>query len=171
MLEPKGNNRPISGASENRKGDKRAAGVSAAADLGFGKRASGKLLARCSADPRRSGGTVGVMAKRESNVIMFPWRIDPERKEDVRIAEQFLEKFDGLNMKGLRRDLAAAEARVLAGDAGAARHAELLFLLIRRRLRDRDAIRREAIAKYVLARAALDFFERMTARGHGGRRG
>ena len=27
------------------------------------------------------------MATRESNVIMFPQRIDPERKEDVRIAE------------------------------------------------------------------------------------
>jgi hypothetical protein len=88
---------------------------------------------------------------------MFPQRIDPERKEDVRIAEQFLEKIDGLNMKGLRRDLAAAEAKVLAGDAGAARDVEFLVLSIRRRLRDRDAIRREAIAKYVLARAALDF--------------
>jgi hypothetical protein len=129
-----------------------------AADLGFdGERASGKLLERCSADPRRSGGTVGVMATRESNVIMFPQRIDPERKEDVRIAEQFLEKIDGLNLKGLRRDLAAAEARVLAGDAGAAADVELFVLSIRRRLRDRDAIRREAIAKYVLARAALDF--------------
>jgi hypothetical protein len=52
------------------------------------------------------------MATQESNVIMFPQRIDLERKEDVRIAEQFLEKIDGLNMKGLRRDLAAAEARV-----------------------------------------------------------
>jgi hypothetical protein len=134
-----------------------AEGVSAAADLGFGKRASGKLLERCSADPRRSGGTVGVMATGESNVIMFPQRIDPERKEDVRIAGQFLEKIDGLNMKGLRRDLAAAEARALAGEAGAAGDVELLVLSIRRRLRDRDAIRREAIAKYVLARAALDF--------------
>ena len=50
------------------------------------------------------------MATQESNVIMFPQRIDPERKEDIKIAEQFLEKIDGLNMKGLRRDLAAAEA-------------------------------------------------------------
>jgi hypothetical protein len=58
------------------------------ADLGFeGKRASGKLLERCSADPRRSGGTGGVMATRESNVIMFPQPIGPERKEDIRIAE------------------------------------------------------------------------------------
>jgi hypothetical protein len=98
------------------------------------------------------------MATRESNVIMFPQRIDPERMED-RIAEQFLEKIDGLIMKGLRRDLAAAEAKVLAGDAGAARDVEFLFLSIRRRLRDRDAIRREAIAKYVLARAkARDFW-------------
>jgi hypothetical protein len=97
------------------------------------------------------------MATRESNVIMFPQPIDPERKEGVGIAEQFLEKIDGLIMKGLRRDLAAAEARVLAGDAGAARDVEFLFLSIRRRLRDRDAIRREAITKYVLARAALDF--------------
>jgi len=97
------------------------------------------------------------MATWESNVIMFPQRIDPERKEDVRIAEQFLEKIDGLIMKGLRGDLAAAEARVLAGDSGAAGDAEFLFLSIRRRLRDRDAIRREVIAKYVLARAALDF--------------
>jgi hypothetical protein len=94
------------------------------------------------------------MATRESNVIMFPQPIDPERKEDVRIAEQFLEKIDGLIMKGLRRDLATAEARVLAGAAG---DAEFLFLSIRRRLRDRDAIRREVITKYVLARAALDF--------------
>jgi hypothetical protein len=37
------------------------------------------------------------MATQESNVIMFPQRIDPERKEDVRIAEQFLEKIDGLH--------------------------------------------------------------------------
>ena len=97
------------------------------------------------------------MATRESNIIMFPQPIDPERKEDVRIAEQFLEKIDGLIMKGLRGDLAAAEARVLAGDSGAAGDAEFLFVSIRRRLRDRDAIRREVIAKYVLARAALDF--------------
>jgi len=47
---------------------------------------------------------------------MFPQRIDPERKED-RIAEQFFVKINGLVMKGLRRDLAAAEARVFAGDA------------------------------------------------------
>jgi hypothetical protein len=99
------------------------------------------------------------MATRGSNVIMFPQPTDPERKEDVRIAEQFLEKINGLNMKGLRRDLTAAEARFLAGDAGAAGDVELLFLSIRRRLCDRDAIRREAIAKYVLARAkARDFW-------------
>jgi hypothetical protein len=51
-----------------------------AADLGFdGERASGKLLGRCSADLRRSRATAtgGVMATRESNVIMFPQRIDP----------------------------------------------------------------------------------------------
>jgi len=88
---------------------------------------------------------------------MFKQSIDSKRKEGVRIAEQFLEKIDGLVMKGLRRELAAAEARVLAGDAGAAADAEFLFLSIRRRLRDRDAIRREAIEKYALARAALDF--------------
>jgi hypothetical protein len=98
------------------------------------------------------------MATRESNVIMFPQPIDPERKEDVRIAKQFLEKIDGLMMKGLLRDLAAAEAKVLAGDAGAARDVEFLFVSIRRRLRDRDAIRRETIAKYALARVkAWDF--------------
>jgi hypothetical protein len=97
------------------------------------------------------------MATRKSNVIMFPQPIDPECKEDFRIAEQFLDRIDGLVMKGLRRDLAAAEARVLAGDAGAAGDVEFLFLSIRRRLRDRDAIRREAIAKYALAREALDF--------------
>jgi hypothetical protein len=88
----------------------------------------------------------GVMATRESNITMFPQSVDPDRKEYVRIAEQFLEKIDGLIMKGLRRDLAAAEARVLAGDAGAAEDAEFLFLSIRRRLRDRDIIRREVIA-------------------------
>jgi hypothetical protein len=131
-----------------------AAGVSAAADLGFGKRASGKLLERCSAYPRRSGGTGGAMATRESNVIMFPQRIDPEHKED-RIAEQFFVKVDGLVMKGLRRDLAAAEARVLAGDAGAAGDVAYLCLLIRRH---RDAIRREAMAEYVLARAKARAF-------------
>ena len=86
------------------------------------------------------------MATRESNVIKFPQPIDLECKVDVRIAEQFLEKIDGLIMKGLRRDLAAAEARVLAGDAGAAGDAEFLFLSIARRPRDRDAIRREVIA-------------------------
>jgi hypothetical protein len=86
------------------------------------------------------------MATRESNVIMFQQPIDPECKVDVRIAEQFLEKIDGLIMNGLRRDLAAAEGRVLAGDAGAAGDAEFLFASIRRRLRDRDAIRHEVIA-------------------------
>jgi hypothetical protein len=99
------------------------------------------------------------MATRGSNVIIFQQPIDPECKVDVRIAEQFLEKIDGLIMKGLRRDLAAAETSVLAGDAGAARDVEFLFLSIRRRLRDREAIRREAIAKYALARAkARDFW-------------
>jgi hypothetical protein len=78
--------------------------------------------------------------------IMFRQPIDPECRVDVRIAEQFLEKIDGLIMNGLRRDLAAAEARVLAGDAGAAGDAEFLFASIRRRLRDRDAIRHEVIA-------------------------
>ena len=96
------------------------------------------------------------MATRESNVIMFQQSIDSERKEGIRIAEQFLAKIDGLIMKGLRRELAAAEARVLAGDAGAARDAEFLFLSIRRRLRDRGAIRREVIEICVRA-AALDF--------------
>jgi hypothetical protein len=95
------------------------------------------------------------MAARESNVIMFPQPIDPERKEDVRIAERFFEKIDGLVMKDLRRDLAAAEARVLAGDAGAAGDVEYLCLLIRRH---RDAIRREAMAEYVLARAKARAF-------------
>ena len=75
------------------------------------------------------------MATRESNVIMFPQPIDPECKEDVRIAERFFEKIDGLVMKDLRRDLAAAEARVSAGDAGAARDAEFLFHSIHTRLR------------------------------------
>jgi hypothetical protein len=95
------------------------------------------------------------MAARESNVIMFPQPIDPERKEDVRIAERFFEKIDGLVMKDLRRDLAAAEARVLAGDVGAAGDVEYLCLLIRRH---RDAIRREAMAEYVLARAKARAF-------------
>jgi hypothetical protein len=93
------------------------------------------------------------MATRESNVIMFPQPIDPERKEDVRLAEQFFEKVDGLVMEGLQRDLAAAEARVLTDDADAAEDVEFLCLSIKRRLRDRDAIRREAIAKYVRVRA------------------
>jgi hypothetical protein len=72
------------------------------------------------------------------------------------MAEQFFEKIDGLVMEGLRRDLAAAEARVLAG---AAEGVEFLRLSIKRRLRNRDAIRHEAIAKYVRARAkARDFW-------------
>ena len=96
------------------------------------------------------------MATRESNVIIFQQSIDPERKEGVRITEEFLEKIDGLIMKGLRRELAAAEARVLAGDAGAAADAEFLFLSIRHRLRDRDAIRREVIE--ICARAAARDF-------------
>jgi hypothetical protein len=94
------------------------------------------------------------MAIRESNVIMFKQSIDSKRKEGVRIAEQFLEKIDGLVMKGLRRDLAAAEARVFAGDA-APQDVEYLCLLIRRH---RDAIRREAMAEYVLARAKARAF-------------
>ena len=99
----------------------------------------------------------GVMATRESNITMFPQSVvDPERKEDVRIAKQSLEKIDGLIMKGLRRELAAAEARALTGDAGAAWDAELLFLSIRHRLRDHDALG-VTLLKYVLARAALDF--------------
>jgi hypothetical protein len=86
------------------------------------------------------------MATRKSNVIKFPQPINPERKDNVRMAEQFFEKIDGLIMKRLRRYLAAAEARVLAGDAGAAEDAEFLFLSISRRLRDRDIIWREVIA-------------------------
>ena len=87
---------------------------------------------------------------------MFKQSFDSKRKEGVRIAEQFLEKIDGLIMKGLRRELAAAEARVLVGDAGAAADAEFLFLSIRHLFRDRDAIRREVIE--ICARAAaLDF--------------
>jgi hypothetical protein len=77
---------------------------------GEDKQASGKLLERCSADPRQSGGIGGAMATRKSNVINFPQPINPERKDDDRIAEQFFEKIDGLVMEGLRRDLAAAEA-------------------------------------------------------------
>ena len=76
-----------------------------------------------------------VMATRNSNVIKFPEPIG-----------WLLEKIDGSIMKGLRRDLATAEA-------GTAEDVEFLFLSIKRRLRDRDAIRREAIAKYVRARA------------------
>jgi hypothetical protein len=82
---------------------------------------------------------------------MFKQSIDSKRKEGVRIAEQFLEKIDELIMNGLRRDLTAAEARILAGDADDAGGAEFLFLSIRHRLRDRDAIRHELL-KYVLAR-------------------
>jgi len=95
------------------------------------------------------------MATQKSNVIKFPQPVDPER-EEVRIAERFFEKIDGLVMKDLRRDLAAAEARVLAGDAGAAGDVEFLWLLIRRH---RDAIRREAMAEYARVRAkARDFW-------------
>jgi hypothetical protein len=87
---------------------------------------------------------------------MFPQPIDPERKEDVRIAEQFLEKIDGLIMKGLRRESCGSRSESLGGDAGAAGRAEFLFLSIRHGLRDRDAIRREVIE--ICARAAaLDF--------------
>jgi hypothetical protein len=47
----------------------------------------------------------------------------------------------------------------LTADADAAEDVEFLCLSIKRRLRDRDAIRREAIAKYVLVRAkARDFW-------------
>ena len=42
-------------------------------------------------------------------------------------------------------------------DADAAEDVEFLFLSIKRQLRDRYSIRREAIAKYALAREALDF--------------
>jgi hypothetical protein len=99
------------------------------------------------------------MATRKSNVIKFPQPINPERKDDVRMAEQFFEKVDGLVMEGLRRDLAAAEARVLTADADAAEDVEFLCLSIKRRLRDRDAIRHEAIAKYLRVRAkARDFW-------------
>jgi hypothetical protein len=73
------------------------------------------------------------MATRKSNVINFRQPINPERKDDDRMAEQFFEKIDGLVMEGLRRDLAAAEARVLAGAAGAAEDVEFLRLSIKRR--------------------------------------
>jgi hypothetical protein len=68
------------------------------------------------------------MATRKSNVINFPQPVDPERKDDVRMAEQFFETIDGLVMEGLRRDLAAAEARVLTADADAAEGIEFLCL-------------------------------------------
>ena len=93
------------------------------------------------------------MATRKSNVIKFPQPINPERNDDSRMAEQFFEKIDGLVMEGLHRDLEAAEARVLTADADAAEDVEFLCLSIKRRLRDRDTIRREAIAKYLRVRA------------------
>ena len=100
------------------------------------------------------------MATRKSNVINFPQPINPERKDDDRMAEQFFEKIDGLVMEGLRRDLAAAEARALTADADAAEDVEFLCLSIKRRLRDRDTIRHEAIAKYVRVRAKTrDFWK------------
>jgi hypothetical protein len=91
------------------------------------------------------------MATQKSNVIKFPQPIYLERKED-----------DGMIMNGgLRLDLAAAEARILAGDAGASGGAEFLCLSIRRRFRDRDAVMSDAIAKYYCElcahAAALDF--------------
>jgi hypothetical protein len=95
------------------------------------------------------------MATQKSNVIKFSRPINPERKEDVRIGEQLLEKIDGIVMEGLRRDLAAAEARVLTADANAAEDVEFLCLSIKRRLRDRDAIRSDAIAKYYCEICAL----------------
>jgi hypothetical protein len=95
-------------------------GLADLVDEAEGKRASGKLLERGSADPRQCGGIGGAMATRKSNVINFPQPINPERKDDVRMAEQFFEKIDGLVMEGLRRDLAAAEARALTADADAA---------------------------------------------------
>ncbi len=49
---------------------------------------------------------------------MIQQSIDADRKEGVRIAEQFLAKIEGLIMKGLRRELAAAEARSLGGRCG-----------------------------------------------------
>src|ERR1700730_10708168 len=82
---------------------------------------------------------------------MFKQSIDSKRKEGVRIAEQFLEKIDGLIMKGLRRELAAAEARVLVGDAGAAADAEFLFLSIRNLLVIVTQLG-VTLLKYVLAR-------------------
>lgn len=54
--------------------------------------------------------------------------------------------------------------------AGAARDVEFLFLSIRRRFRDRNAIRREAIAKYAPGQSS-GFLERMRARGYGGAAG
>jgi hypothetical protein len=58
---------------------------------------------------------------------MFKQSIDSKRKEGVRIADQFLKKIDGLNMKGLRTCSAIVTQ-----------------LGVR-------------LLKYVLARAALDF--------------
>ena len=58
------------------------------------------------------------MATRESNVIISPQSIDPERKEDFRIAEQFLEKIDGLIIKGLRRRSGGGRGESLGGRCG-----------------------------------------------------
>src|ERR1700730_12569985 len=88
------------------------------------------------------------MATQKSNAIKFPQPTNPERKEDVRIGEQFLEKVDGIVIKGLRRDLAAAGASVLMADAGAAEDVEFSCLSIKRRLRARGAVRSDVIAKY-----------------------
>jgi hypothetical protein len=87
------------------------------------------------------------------------------------MAEQFFEKIDGLVMEGLRRDLAAAEARVLTADADAAEDVEFLCLSIKRRLRDRDAIRREAIGNMCSCgpkRGIFGAHDGARARRHGG---
>ena len=52
------------------------------------------------------------------NVIMFPRAIDPECKEDVSIAKQFLEKIDGLMMKGLRGGSGGRRSESLGGRCG-----------------------------------------------------
>ena len=70
-------------------------------------------------------------------------------------------------MPGGRGQFAAGRIAQI-GQASAAGDVDFLCLLIRRH---RDAIRCEAMAEYVLARAKARAFWSATARGHGGAEG
>jgi hypothetical protein len=87
------------------------------------------------------------MSRESANVVPFPVTPDPAHKLAVQAAEKLFDGIQPIMMRGLRRELAAAEAKVAFGDAEAAVEAEYFRLSIKQSLRDREKERARFVSK------------------------